>query len=96
MLFELQELGLAVHAQAPIKVYYRDQVVGEYFADLLVENCIVVELKSVERLIEAHYAQLINYLKGTRFEVGLLLNFGPKPEVKRKIYETARRSSNPF
>jgi GxxExxY protein len=74
-----------------VKVYYQGVIVGEYFADLLVEGCIIVELKSVEALADEHFARLINYLKATAVEVGLLLNFGPKPQVRRKIFETARQ-----
>ncbi len=65
---------------------------GEYYADLLVEDKVIVELKTVEALADEHYAQLLNYLKATEIQVGLLLNFGPsEPEVKRRIFETARQ-----
>lgn len=87
---ELRERGLRVKQQTPISVLYNGVVVGEYFADLLVEGCVIVEIKAVEKLCEEHLAQLLNYLKATEIEVGLLLNFGPKPETKRKIFETAR------
>lgn len=89
---ELRDRGLQVTAQAQIKVYYRGSEVGDYFADLLIEDRIIVELKAVDRLADEHFAQLLNYLKATEIEVGLLLNFGPKPEVKRKIFETARKN----
>ena len=89
---ELKQQGLSVVQQAPIKVYYNGQLVGEYYADLLVEDKVIVELKAVEALADEHHAQLLNYLKATEIQVGLLLNFGPtKPEVRRKIFETARR-----
>jgi GxxExxY protein len=88
---ELRKRGLGVRQQAPIRVYYEGQQVGEYFADLLVEECVIVELKAAEALADEHHAQLLNYLKATDIEVGLLINFGPKPEVKRKIFETARK-----
>lgn len=91
MLIELRDLGLSVQNQVPIKVFYKGQKVGEYFADLLVEHKVVVELKAVDLLANSHEAQLINYLKATAYEVGLLLNFGPKPEHKRKAYENARK-----
>lgn len=78
--------GLAAHTQVPIKVYYEGEEVGNYFADILVENSVIVELKAGEGLIEEHEAQLVNYLKATNIEVGLLLNFGLKPVVKRKIF----------
>ena len=67
-------------------VYYNDLTVGEYFADLIVENKVIIELKAAETLIEEHELQLINYLKATDIEVGLLLNFGKKPEIRRKIF----------
>ncbi|MEO0530260.1 MAG: GxxExxY protein [Planctomycetota bacterium] len=75
---------LSVLQQTPIKVQFEDEIVGEYFADLLVNGLVIVEIKAVERLASTHEAQLLNYLKATNIEVGLLLNFGPTPEVKRK------------
>ena len=84
--FELENTGFNVERQKPINVYYEAELVGEYFADLLVENKIIIELKAAESLCKNHEFQLINYLKATEIEVGLLLNFGIKPEVKRKIY----------
>lgn len=87
MIVELRSIGLHVEQQKGISVFYRETLVGEYFADLVVEHAVIVELKSVEKLIRAHEAQLINYLRATLFEVGLLLNFGQSPEYKRKIYE---------
>lgn len=87
MVLELGESGLEVVTQAPIKVFYSGHVVGEYFADLLVDDAVIVELKSVGALSPEHEAQLLNYLKATRYEVGLLLNFGPKPQVMRKVYD---------
>ena len=88
---ELRKRGLQVAQQVPIKVFYDGVVVGEYFADLLVNELVMLELKSVETIVPEHEAQMVNYLKSTKVEVGLLLNFGPKPEVKRKVYDTARR-----
>ncbi len=90
MEIELRKRGLHVIPQAPIKVLYEGVCIGEYFADLLVEGCVIVEIKAVERFAEAHEAQLLNYLKATTIDVGLLMNFGPKPEYRRKIFETAR------
>ena len=83
---ELVRMGLRVDTQRPISVYYESQVVGEYFADLCVEDSVIVEVKAAEGLSKAHEAQLTNYLKATAMEVGLLLNFGPKPEFSRKIF----------
>jgi GxxExxY protein len=91
LVIELRKRGLKVQPQAPIQVFYDGQKVGEYFADLLVEDCVIVELKAAEGLVDEHHAQLLNYLKATNIEVGLLLNFGPKPEIKRKIFESARK-----
>jgi GxxExxY protein len=83
---ELRKLGLPVHQQAPIKVHDHGTLVGEYFADLLVNEFVIIELKAAEALAEEHEAQLLNSLKATEIEVGLLLNFGPKPQFKRKIF----------
>jgi GxxExxY protein len=83
---ELEAIGFNIKKQEPIKVYYEGKEVGVYFADLIVNNTIIIELKATEYLIEENESQLINYLKATEMEVGLLLNFGKKPEVKRKVY----------
>jgi len=93
LVIELRRQGLAVSAQQPISVYYQNQVVGEYIADVVVEDCVIVELKAVKKLAEEHEAQLLNYLKATRYEVGLLLNFGEKAEVDRKIYDNYRKGT---
>ena len=87
MAIELKNLGLLVTQEAPISVYYEGQIIGEYFADLLVADKVIVELKAVRVLTADHEAQLLNYLKATQYEVGLLLNFGPKPEMKRKAFD---------
>ena len=91
--YELRKRGYRVVQQAPIKVFYDGVVVGEYFADMLVSDVVMLELKAAERLIPEHEAQLLHYLKSTNVEIGLVLNFGPKPEFKRKVYDTARRRS---
>lgn len=93
LLIELAKNGLFVERQKPIKVHYEDKLVGEYFADLIVENKIIIELKAAESLIEEHELQLINYLKATDIELGLLLNFGKKPEIRRKIFSNNQRKS---
>lgn len=93
MAIELRRMGLNVVTEAPITVYYEGEVVGEYFADLLVEDAVIVELKAVEKLTQEHEAQLLNYLKATQYEVGLLLNFGPQPEKKRRAFDNARKGS---
>lgn len=82
--FYMRQNGLTVVQQSPIQVYFLNQIVGEYFADIVVNDLVIVELKAVAALNAQHEAQLLNYLKATRFEVGLLLNFGPKPDFKRK------------
>lgn len=86
LVIELKKLGLTGHTQVPVKVFYDDEEVGNYFADVLVENSVIVELKACEDLVEEHEAQLLNYLRATKIEVGLLLCFGLKPAVKRKIF----------
>lgn len=83
---ELKNEGLFVEKQKPIKVFYNETEVGNYFADLVVNELIIVELKASESLCEEHEYQLINYLKATEIEIGLLLNFGKKPKFKRKIF----------
>ncbi|HEV8590762.1 MAG TPA: GxxExxY protein [Pyrinomonadaceae bacterium] len=90
LIVELSEMGFSVERQKAINVYYKDKVVGEYFADLIVEGRVIVELKAAVSISPAHEAQLVNYLKATQFEVGLLLNFGQKAEYKRKISENKK------
>ena len=91
LLLELKKRGLEVEAQKKIKVYYKGLVVGDYYADLIVENTIILELKAAECIIEEFEYQLLNYLRGTDCEVGLLLNFGKKPEFRRKVFENKRK-----
>ncbi len=93
LVHELSRGGFQVQAQMPIKVYYDGLMVGEYFADLLVAGCVIVELKAVESLHPQHVAQLLNYLKATEIEIGLLLNFGPKPAFERKILTNDRKGN---
>jgi len=83
---ELKQNGLFTVQQILIKVSYKEQPVGDYFADLVVENKIILELKAQEVLVTENEAQLLNYLKATEYEIGLLLNFGKKPEIKRRIF----------
>ena len=86
LLVELRERGLQAECQVPIKVYYKDKVVGEYFADILVEDKVILELKTVEKISKIHEAQLLNYLKATGITVGLLVNFRhPKADIKRMV-----------
>jgi GxxExxY protein len=87
MLIELRSHELTVSRQVPVEVFYLGNLVGNYFADITVENKIIIELKAGEGgWVEEHELQLINYLKATEMEVGLLLSFGKKPEFKRKIF----------
>jgi GxxExxY protein len=91
MAIELNQAGLKSIQQVPIPVYFRGAVVGEYFADLVIDNLVLVELKATSKLIEQHEAQLLNYLKATHYEIGLLLNFGPTPEFRRKAFDNAKK-----
>ena len=88
---ELENAGFQLTQQQPITVYYKGQPVGEYFADILVEDKVILELKTAEKLIKEHKAQLFNYLKATDKEVGLVLNFGREPEFQRAIFTNDRK-----
>lgn len=88
---ELKEQGFKVEAQKQIKVYYKNSIVGDYYADLIVNDTIILELKAVEFLVKDFEYQLINYLRATDIEVGLLLNFGNKPEFRRKVFSNERK-----
>jgi len=90
LLSELRQQGLEAKQQAPIRVFYNDEVVGEYFADLIVEDKVIIELKAAAIIDKAHVAQPTNYLKATRHEVGLVLNFGPRPTFARRVFENGR------
>lgn len=89
----LEEARLIVERQVPIKVYFHGKIVGEYIADMVINRLVLVELKAVERLMAAHAAQLLNYLKATDLEVGLLLNFGLQAEFRRKIYDNDKKGT---
>jgi GxxExxY protein len=91
LVIELQKCGMNVEKQKNIQVHYDDQIVGDYFADILVDNSVILELKACESISKAHEYQLINYLKATRIEVGLLINFGKEPEFKRKVFSNDRK-----
>lgn len=86
LLIELKSRGLKVSAQQPIQVAYKGNPVGDYMADIVVEKKVICEIKAIQSLRSEHEAQLINYLKATGIKVGLLLNFGPKPEIMRRVY----------
>jgi len=85
LVIELRKLGLSVKQQEGVKVFYDGIQVGDYFADIIVNGLVILELKSAEASKNEHFAQLTNYLKATDKEVGLLLNFGKKPEFKRVV-----------
>jgi len=88
LLIELRSRGLKAEGQIPIKVFYKENIVGEYVADILVEAQVIVELKAVDRLEKIYEAQLLNYLKATGIKIGLLVNFKyPKAEIKRMVLE---------
>jgi GxxExxY protein len=91
MMIELRKMNLNCSNQLPIKVFYDEQKVGDYYADIIVEDLIILELKAMEGIAEEHEYQLLNYLKATEIEIGLLLNFGEKPEFKRKIFANDRK-----
>jgi GxxExxY protein len=91
LLIELKKSGVVAEAQCPINVFYNGEIVGEYFTDLLVEGKVIVEIKATKNLVARHEAQLLNYLKATDSEVGLLLNFGPKAEVNRKVFDNHKK-----
>lgn len=93
MMIELKTLELKCEKQKPISVSFKGFSVGEYFADIIVENKVIIELKAAECLIEEHEAQLLNYLRATDIEVGLLLNFGKKPQFKRQLFENTYKKS---
>ncbi len=87
MALALREHGVTVVQQAPLRVTFHKQVVGEFRADLLVDSRLIVEIKAVTKLVPAHETQLVNYLKATGIRVGLLMNFGPVPEFKRRVFD---------
>ena len=92
---ELKHCGLKCEAQKKIEVFYKGEVVGLYYADLFVEDIIILELKAVAEIHSAHESQLMNYLKATGIEVGLILNFGPKPTFKRKVFSNRKEIESP-
>jgi GxxExxY protein len=88
LLTELKQRGLKVESQVPIKVHYKENIVGEYIADLLVEEKVIVELKTSEKIEKIHEAQLLNYLKATGVQIGLLINFKhQKADIKRMVLD---------
>jgi GxxExxY protein len=92
---EMELAGLKAQQQTPVPVYYRDHLVGEYFVDLLVEDRVILEIKAVQQLAKEHEVQLVHYLTATGIEDGLLINFGPSVEVKRKFRTYKPRAKAP-
>ena len=91
LLIELKKSGFSCESQKPVRVYYENNLVGDYYADIVVDGCIILELKAAEALCEEHEYQFINYQKTTEIEIGLLLNFGKKPEFRRKIFTNDKK-----
>lgn len=90
-IYELNKSSIKCESQFPIKVYYDNEIVGDYYADIVVENKVIIEIKTSEKLCEQHEYQLLNYLKATNIEIGLLFNFGKKPQISRKIFSNDRK-----
>jgi GxxExxY protein len=95
LLFALEAAGLRVARQVPVPVWFRGHKVGDFFADLLVENKVILELKTARNIDSAHEAQLLHYLKATIFEVGLILNFGPRPQFRRLLLDNEQKLRRP-
>jgi len=91
LLIALREAGLEIKSQVPVPVWFRRHSVGEFRADVLVENAVMLELKSARSLDAAHEAQLLHYLKSTEVEIGLLLNFGVRPQFRRLLFDNERK-----
>lgn len=89
--FALTDAGITVHSPITIPVWFRGHEVGRFEGDMLIERCLLLELKAARSLHSLHQAQLLNYLRATEIEVGLLLNFGVKPEFKRLVYDNSRK-----
>jgi GxxExxY protein len=94
LILALKDVGLMVHSPIEIPVWFRSHQVGKFQGDVLVEKCVLLELKAARTLDSSHKAQLLNYLRATEIEIGLLLNFGVKPEFKRLIYDNPRKKAH--
>jgi GxxExxY protein len=90
---ELVKVGLSIAEQKPIHVFYDNQMIGDFFADMVVNDLVILELKCTRQIMDVHVAQLDNYLKSTRYEVGLLLNFGQNPTHKRRVYDNEKKGT---
>jgi GxxExxY protein len=84
---ELRSFGFIIGVEKPIKVYYNDEIVGNYIADIIVNDKVILEIKAIKELSNIHEVQLVNYLKATGIEVGLLINFGTSVQVKRRVMD---------
>lgn len=94
LMIELKKFDLKCDKQVPVTVFYDSEKVGEYYADIVVNDSVIIELKACEYLLEEHEAQLLNYLRATDIEVGLLLNFGKEAEFKRKAFSNIYKNHN--
>jgi GxxExxY protein len=91
MMIEFKKEALPAVQQSPIDVKYKDEIVGQYFADIIVDGSVIIEIKAKKALMPEDTAQLLNYLKATDKEVGLLINFGPKPEIRRNVFDNSKK-----
>ncbi len=87
---ELRKKGIPIESEKPLKIFYESEIVGDYICDIVVDGRVVLELKAVKEIHEIHEVQLVNYLKGTGIEVGLLINFGPSVQIKRKVLDSEK------
>ncbi|MDD5540290.1 MAG: GxxExxY protein [Candidatus Neomarinimicrobiota bacterium] len=87
----LSKMGLTVESQKPVEVFFRKRMIGQFYVDMVVDGKVIVELKAVRHLLPEHESQILNYLKATQYEVGLLLHFGLKPEIKRFLFDNSRK-----
>jgi len=94
MMIELKRLDLVCEKQRSLNVSYDGLIIGEYYADIIVNECVIIELKAAENLCSEHECQLVNYLKASEIEVGILLNFGKKPEFKRRVLTAEYKNLN--
>lgn len=94
MAIELRRLGMAVASEKPLPVHYRGILVGDFAADLVVDDAVLLELKAVRQIADEHRAQILNYLRASRYEVGLLLNFGPQAQFERKVFDNEHKGQS--
>jgi GxxExxY protein len=92
---EFDDVDLRYRTELPINVVYSGEIIGEFYVDFLVQDKVILELKAVKTLKNEHEAQLLNYLNASQFEVGILFNFGPNPEIKRKILDNDQKTYSP-